>query len=125
MTCLSFLLFFYFSCRRRHTIFALVTGVQTCALPISGDYALDCLIRQRLFEYKHIINSPDLIRPYHRDLVQQLSRCSVARPCRMLISPITRLLYTIADSRRLWGCLSDFEGSVYFETPLEIGRAHV
>src|SRR3546814_12922829 len=36
----------------------------------------------------------------------------------MLISPITRLLYTIADSRRLWGCLSDFEGSVYFETPL-------
>src|SRR3546814_7780849 len=84
----------------------------------TGDYALDGLIRQRLFEYKHIINSPDLIRPYHRDLVQQLSRCSVARPCRMLISPITRLLYTIADSRRLWGCLSDFEGSVYFETPL-------
>src|SRR3546814_17551625 len=76
----------------------------------TGDYALDGLIRQRLFEYKHIINSPDLIRPYHRDLVQQLSRCSVARPCRMLISPITRLLYTIADSRRLWGCLSDFEG---------------
>src|SRR3546814_19105417 len=91
----------------------------------TGDYALDGLIRQRLFEYKHIINSPDLIRPYHRDLVQQLSRCSVARPCRMLISPITRLLYTIADSRRFWGCLSVFEGSVYFETPLvsKIGRA--
>src|SRR3546814_1489383 len=26
---------FFFSSRRRHTIFALVTGVQTCALPIS------------------------------------------------------------------------------------------
>src|SRR3546814_19330503 len=26
---------FYFSSRRRHTICALVTGVQTCALPIS------------------------------------------------------------------------------------------
>src|SRR3546814_5096500 len=26
---------FVFSSRRRHTIFALVTGVQTCALPIS------------------------------------------------------------------------------------------
>src|SRR3546814_8350973 len=27
--------FFFFSSRRRHTSFALVTGVQTCALPIS------------------------------------------------------------------------------------------
>src|SRR3546814_1498452 len=27
--------FFFFSCRRRHSSFALVTGVQTCALPIS------------------------------------------------------------------------------------------
>src|SRR3546814_4129637 len=28
-------LYFFFSSRRRHTICALVTGVQTCALPIS------------------------------------------------------------------------------------------
>src|SRR3546814_901847 len=28
---------FFFSSRRRHTICALVTGVQTCALPISAD----------------------------------------------------------------------------------------
>src|SRR3546814_13441140 len=28
---------FFFSSRRRHTICALVTGVQTCALPISKD----------------------------------------------------------------------------------------
>src|SRR3546814_5328127 len=32
---LSFILFFFFSSRRRHTRCALVTGVQTCALPIS------------------------------------------------------------------------------------------
>src|SRR3546814_3094401 len=32
---LCFLLFFFFSSRRRHTRCALVTGVQTCALPIS------------------------------------------------------------------------------------------
>src|SRR3546814_6154730 len=33
---ISFILgFFFFSSRRRHTICALVTGVQTCALPIS------------------------------------------------------------------------------------------
>src|SRR3546814_5844050 len=30
------LLVFFFSSRRRHTRCALVTGVQTCALPISG-----------------------------------------------------------------------------------------
>src|SRR3546814_2391265 len=44
-------LFFFFSSRRRHTRCALVTGVQTCALPISdairGDYADDA--RPQLF----------------------------------------------------------------------------
>src|SRR3546814_7724490 len=35
LLCLVFLLFyFFFSSRRRHTRCALVTGVQTCALPI-------------------------------------------------------------------------------------------
>src|SRR3546814_6981659 len=33
------LLFFFFSSRRRHTRCALVTGVQTCALPICPDMA--------------------------------------------------------------------------------------
>src|SRR3546814_3929635 len=32
--CFIFLMFFFFSSRRRHTRCALVTGVQTCALPI-------------------------------------------------------------------------------------------
>src|SRR3546814_7093188 len=33
----SFSFYFFFSSRRRHTRCALVTGVQTCALPISSD----------------------------------------------------------------------------------------
>src|SRR3546814_3645431 len=33
----SFLFFFFFAIRRRHTRGALVTGVQTCALPILRD----------------------------------------------------------------------------------------
>src|SRR3546814_7669146 len=33
--CYSLFLLFFFSSRRRHTRCALVTGVQTCALPIS------------------------------------------------------------------------------------------
>src|SRR3546814_9912966 len=36
---LCLLSFFFFSSRRRHTRCALVTGVQTCALPISRDLA--------------------------------------------------------------------------------------
>src|SRR3546814_5413562 len=35
----GYLLFFFFSSRRRHTRCALVTGVQTCALPISAPAA--------------------------------------------------------------------------------------
>src|SRR3546814_1087061 len=34
------LFFFFFSSRRRHTRCALVTGVQTCALPISLSFQL-------------------------------------------------------------------------------------
>src|SRR3546814_3611538 len=40
MFCFVIFLFFFFSSRRRHTRCALVTGVQTCALPISDRQAL-------------------------------------------------------------------------------------
>src|SRR3546814_3231375 len=36
---------FFFSSRRRHTRCALVTGVQTCALPISGTQAVPLPLR--------------------------------------------------------------------------------
>src|SRR3546814_2749088 len=39
-------MFFFFSSRRRHTRCALVTGVQTCALPISPRAAL-CVLAPR------------------------------------------------------------------------------
>src|SRR3546814_2368062 len=38
MSSVSRFIFFFFSSRRRHTRCALVTGVQTCALPISGQH---------------------------------------------------------------------------------------
>src|SRR3546814_2164406 len=37
---IMFFCFFFFSSRRRHTRCALVTGVQTCALPICPMYAI-------------------------------------------------------------------------------------
>src|SRR3546814_19791146 len=42
--------FFFFSSRRRHTRCALVTGVQTCALPI---YAADALHLARRMAFAH------------------------------------------------------------------------
>src|SRR3546814_5501524 len=45
--CLGVMLFFFFSSRRRHTRCALVTGVQTCALPISRWRARDCRTARR------------------------------------------------------------------------------
>src|SRR3546814_4739874 len=50
----KFFFLFFFSSRRRHTRCALVTGVQTCALPISGVAnpsmlaAIDALIKVML-----------------------------------------------------------------------------
>src|SRR3546814_5273936 len=38
---LSLFFVFFFSSRRRHTSCALVTGVQTCALPISVEFAVE------------------------------------------------------------------------------------
>src|SRR3546814_3995681 len=40
-------LFFFFSSRRRHTRCALVTGVQTCALPISSPRTIISASRRR------------------------------------------------------------------------------
>src|SRR3546814_10701966 len=47
----SFMFFFFFSSRRRHTRCALVTGVQTCALPIStfnAEEALQLMEREKV-----------------------------------------------------------------------------
>src|SRR3546814_4893427 len=42
----SYYFIFFFSSRRRHTRCALVTGVQTCALPIFADRAIDAKVAQ-------------------------------------------------------------------------------
>src|SRR3546814_9575392 len=55
MCCCCFI--FFFSSRRRHTRCALVTGVQTCALPISSQtwsFAMIALQSKSAFLYKQI-----------------------------------------------------------------------
>src|SRR3546814_17993068 len=61
-----FLFIFFFSSRRRHTRCALVTGVQTCALPI--------------FHQAKLPSSPPVPDAALRDLVDTL-RCHLARVC--------------------------------------------
>src|SRR3546814_9293108 len=51
--------FFFCSSRRRHTRCALVTGVQTCALPISGGNAVNYMIRSNLEGVEFIVTNTD------------------------------------------------------------------
>src|SRR3546814_14056368 len=54
--------FFFFSSRRRHTRCALVTGVQTCALPISID-----MLEQLPFP-KHLRKVPEYAGGHHEKM---------------------------------------------------------
>src|SRR3546814_7383373 len=68
--CMYLVVGFFVSSRRRHTIFALVTGVQTCALPIwasvqksllmGSDYGVSTMVRgqprvHKLWRLKHLV----------------------------------------------------------------------
>src|SRR3546814_12963854 len=53
-------MFFFFSSRRRHTICALVTGVQTCALPICSPGVLTYMNDVPLPIYGSLIQSYDM-----------------------------------------------------------------
>src|SRR6056297_1180232 len=61
----SFFSFFFFSCRRRHTSFSGVTGVQTCALPIwSSDVCSSDLLQSS--RRRHTILRSDWSRSEER-----------------------------------------------------------
>src|SRR3546814_20554924 len=66
LDCRSFFCFF-FSSRRRHTRCALVTGVQTCALPISAGDAIPLDIAQMRTRGGHsLCADADQARLHHR-----------------------------------------------------------
>src|SRR3546814_5437569 len=62
------LILFFFSSRRRHTRCALVTGVQTCALPICRDRNAIVLLEMRSHEW-----APDTIKA----LQSRMAPCEV------------------------------------------------
>src|SRR3546814_2982461 len=69
-----FMLLFFFSSRRRHTICALVTGVQTCALPISYlSFALgagETTVERLVNAYSMLANHGRELTPRVIDFVQ-------------------------------------------------------
>src|SRR3546814_4164472 len=71
------MIFFFFSSRRRHTRCALVTGVQTCALPISlpGD-TLRITTRQT-FQFHWVLKGSlrPIIRGLHDTLLDTVAAC--------------------------------------------------
>src|SRR3546814_3418751 len=60
---LFFLFLFFFSSRRRHTRCALVTGVQTCALPIYRMTLPSCLARSLSTPFRRSSKSPRNLAP--------------------------------------------------------------
>src|SRR3546814_16502785 len=90
------LFFFFFSSRRRHTRCALVTGVQTCALPISAavGWHIDLNIGPAEFEdvQSYVAQLPEgqLIVLDHMGHIDPSHPADIERLCRLL------------DSGRVW-----------------------
>src|SRR3546814_10327989 len=83
----SYLLFF-FSSRRRHTRCALVTGVQTCALPIwtclriAGSFPTDVAFAPRMGPWRDRSILAPARRPWRRDSVIVFGNLAVGRSAR-------------------------------------------
>src|SRR3546814_1256400 len=85
----------FFSSRRRHTRCALVTGVQTCALPISRDIAATLGAEH----HEHIFSAADFDRICD-DIGQLLDEPNGDRSCvpTYLLAEFTRKHVTVAIS---------------------------
>src|SRR3546814_10119252 len=99
-------MFFFFSSRRRHTICALVTGVQTCALPISFGDTLT-------------VQSED--QP-EGELLLPMSLMAAASTA-AAIPPVSRSLDVPGATETFTFTMTEAK-KVYFDS-LKIGRAHV
>src|SRR3546814_4833610 len=99
--------YFFFSSRRRHTRCALVTGVQTCALPISG-MTID---RQCSSGLMAIASAAKQVIVAHMDVIVAggVESISMVQTSALRTEPDPGLLAMVPD--------------IYM--PMQIGRAHV
>src|SRR3546814_17137401 len=109
--------FFFFSSRRRHTRCALVTGVQTCALPIFKDQ-IDLVVRAGG-------SSPDGFADARKSL-QKIADVLGALGLRILRQAVinqAQTLETFGSQTKLPQWLALAESILPVESSLEIGRA--
>src|SRR3546814_9806070 len=83
---LLYFLFFFFSSRRRHTRCALVTGVQTCALPIYTRLAASSTTRRRTGTVRSVHGCPARLRG-----VGATSACPTSRSRSRCAAPQARV----------------------------------
>src|SRR3546814_5182150 len=125
----SIMCFFFFSSRRRHTRCALVTGVQTCALPISR-FGLRAKNRPTPSTLVYDRRRPFRSAPGGRHrltLADPPRRAGSEKGVRKMVEfERERILpYTPAQ---IWAVLADFENHRVWTPDVrikEIGRAHV
>src|SRR3546814_1041364 len=118
-----FYLFFFFSSRRRHTRCALVTGVQTCALPIlfSNDLSIDLGTANTLIFVRGqgiVLNEPSVVA-VRQDRSGSGNRtvAAVGTEAKQMLGRTPGGITTIRPMKD--GVIADF---TYND---EIGRAHV
>src|SRR3546814_6225199 len=75
------MIYFFFSSRRRHTRCALVTGVQTCALPISSD---------PLRSFANMGSLPGFVKVDFVAYFRGVARKAFTASARLLFDPATR-----------------------------------
>src|SRR3546814_3704714 len=119
---------FFFSSRRRHTRCALVTGVQTCALPISLVTTLTKRMAEDLTEFMH--EAGIKVRYMHSD-VETLERIELIRDLRLGVYDVLVGINLLREGLDIPECGlvaildADKEGFLRSETSLiqTIGRA--
>src|SRR3546814_7380547 len=93
-----YLVYFFFSSRRRHTRCALVTGVQTCALPICNVTARK-RIRKVFGDIHEVVQMPNLIE-VQRESYEQFLR---SRPADGYVSGLEKTLRSVFPIRDFAG----------------------
>src|SRR3546814_4763068 len=95
----SFVFFFFFSSRRRHTRCALVTGVQTCALPISCRIKLlreSSLRQSRDSRDYRAAHTGAVLQPQQLNIDNAVTKPAIAR-----LEPWTRVFRRMISNIRL------------------------
>src|SRR3546814_5817525 len=111
--------YFFFSSRRRHTRCALVTGVQTCALPISLAKALKTVRKARGLSQEAFsdVSSRTYMSTLERDLKSPTLH-KLAELCEVMeIHPLTLLTLAYAGDSP--------QKADELLAQVQIGRAHV